>query len=163
MNMQKLLKKFQKELKHKIEIRSNRKNPPERLLLDAFKYYDIKKTELVNFDTFTKIVKVKFGVNIFTEEEITLIFEHYLQILNSTQNEFFYKEFVSEFYGINIPQSVKQPDNQSTYTQSKSFTGNKYDTVDESKEVQKLLQYIIFKLRKKDMSLFMQMYAEMKK
>lgn len=32
MNMQKLLKKFQRELKHKIEIRSNRKNPPERLL-----------------------------------------------------------------------------------------------------------------------------------
>lgn len=78
MNMQKLLKKFQREFKHKIEIRSNRKNPSERLLLDAFKYYDIKKTELVDFNTFSKIVKIKFGVNIFSEEEITMIFDHYL-------------------------------------------------------------------------------------
>ena len=78
MNMQKLLKKFQREFKHKIEIRSNRKNTSERLLLDAFKYYDIKKTELVDFNTFSKIVKIKFGVNIFSEEEITMIFDHYL-------------------------------------------------------------------------------------
>ena len=78
MNMQKLLKKFQREFKHKIEIRSNRKNPPERLLVDAFKYYDIKKTELADFNTFSKIVKIKFVVNIFTEEELTMIFDHYL-------------------------------------------------------------------------------------
>ena len=78
MNMQKLLSKFQKELKHKIEIRSNRKNPPEKLLVDAFKYYDSKKTELADFNLFSKIVQIKFGVNIFSEEELTMIFDHYL-------------------------------------------------------------------------------------
>lgn len=37
-----MIEKFIKEVKHRVKLRSNKRNPPEKVLLDAFKYFDIK-------------------------------------------------------------------------------------------------------------------------
>lgn len=38
----KLLENFNKELKHRVQMRSTKQNTPEKVLLEAFKYYDTK-------------------------------------------------------------------------------------------------------------------------
>lgn len=64
----KMIEKFNKELKYRLSIKANKRNPPEKVLLDAFKYFDIKNHGTADFLTFSKVVKMKLGINIFTEE-----------------------------------------------------------------------------------------------
>lgn len=64
----KLIEKFQKELKNWIEIKCKNKDTPDKVLLNAFKYYDVGNTGLSDFKTFSQVVVIKAGINIFTEE-----------------------------------------------------------------------------------------------
>lgn len=51
---------------------------------------------------FSKVLLIKLGINIFNEEQITLAFDYFLNTLEATENQFFYRDFVSHFYDINL-------------------------------------------------------------
>lgn len=49
----KLIEKFNKELKYRLSIKANKRNPPEKVLLDAFKYFDIKNQGMGDYKMFS--------------------------------------------------------------------------------------------------------------
>lgn len=49
------------------------------------------------------------------------------------------------------------------FTETKSFTKNKHDYHDETETVKKMIEFIIFKLRKGKLSDFLGFYIDMKK
>lgn len=156
MSDQRLITNFEKELKKRVEIRTTAKLSAERILLDAFKYYDIKKAERVDFKTFKKVMTVKLGISLFNDEDMVLIFENYTK----EDNTMFYREFISNLFGINVVLSVKtQP---KSARDSRSFTNNKHDVVDQTAPVKKMIQFIRFKLRKGPMFSFLKLYKDIK-
>lgn len=111
----KLIEKFEKELKYRTEIKSKNRRTPDKVLLDSFKYYDIKNQGLANYQTFLQVVRVKLGINIFTDEQLTMVFDYYLGNLESTNNNILYRDLVSHLYNINV--SLMGPsDNKSHFT-----------------------------------------------
>ena len=52
-NTSKLIEKFNNELKYRLSIKANKRTPPEKVLLDAFKYFDIKNYGMADFKTFS--------------------------------------------------------------------------------------------------------------
>ena len=158
-----LIKKFIKELKHKIHIKSNTSIAPEKTLLESFKYYDFRKTGNIDYKTFTKMVKIKLSINIFRNEELMIIYDYFQNKFDSGKNSIIYREFVKDLYNVDVTlNSVRNDDDlNSVYSKTKSFTGNKYDVEDSSKIPRKLLNFIIYKLRKKSFSSFLKLYVEM--
>ena len=151
---QRLITNFEKELKNRVEMRTHQKLPPERVLLDAFKYYDIQKTEVVDFKTFKKVATVKLGISVFGDEEMFLIFEHY----SKGNDGVVYREMISELYNINVVLSTRtQPE---SLNESRSFTKNRHDIVDEEASVKKMIVYLVYKLRKGPMFSFLKLYKD---
>lgn len=164
MSDQILINKFLKELKHKIHIKSPTSIAPEKTLLESFKYYDFRKTGQIDYKTFTKMVKIKLSINIFKNEELMIIYDCFQNRFDSGKNSILYREFVKDLYNVDVTLNsvkLKEEDLNSLYSKTKSFTGNKYDTEDSSKIPKKLLNFIIYKLRKKSFSGFLKLYVEM--
>lgn len=100
------------------------------------------------------------GINIFTDEQLTLVFDHYLTSLDSSENKLFYRDLVTHLFNINVNQ-LGPSDNKSHFTETKSFTGNKHDQFDETESVKKMIEFIIFKLRKGNLNSFLILYQDM--
>lgn len=47
-----MIEKFNQEIKYRLNMKANKRNPPEKVLLDAFKYYDIKNHGMADFKMF---------------------------------------------------------------------------------------------------------------
>lgn len=69
------------------------------------------------------MIKVKLGINIFSDEQLTLVFDHYLTTLDSSGNQLFYRDLVTHLFNVNVNQ-LGPSDNKSHFTETKSFTGN---------------------------------------
>jgi Ca2+-binding EF-hand superfamily protein len=158
-----LIDKFIKQLKHKIHIKSNVSMSPEKTLLEAFKYYDYEKTGKSDFKTFTKLVKIKLSINVFSNEEMMMIYDYFQNKFDSGDNCLFYRELIKDLYNVDVTlNSVRKDDNTSVYSNTRSFTGNKNDLEDTSKEPKKLVDFIVFKLRKKSLASFLKLYVDMR-
>lgn len=96
------LKKFQEELKNKLKMKANKRNTSSKILLECFKYYDYQNRGLADYKMFSMVVLIKLGINLFSEEDLTLLFDHYLNSLNREGNSFYYREFVSSLFDVNL-------------------------------------------------------------
>ena len=152
---EKLLNNFLKELKYRVDLKSNAKMTEEKVLLKTFKFFDLSNRNTCDFKTFLKVTR-NLGMINFSENEMLMAFEHYSRG-NITMN---YREFITEIYDRNVT-LVETVANESYYN-TKSFTNSKYDTVDEWELVRKLINMMIFKLRKQPMFSFLSFFRDIK-
>lgn len=153
---QRLILKFEKELKHRVSQKTTAKIADEKVLLESFKHYDINKQEFVDFKTFKKVMAVRLGISLFNDEELLMIFDYY----SREDPNLNYREFISKMYGTNVQLSVRLESESARDT--KSFTGNKYDVIDEEKQIRKMLEVIMFRLRRGPLYSFLKFYKDLK-
>ena len=70
MNSKINLAHFSKVFKERIYLRSRQSQPSEIVLLEAFKYYDTKRTGQCDYKLFCSVLKRKFEMNMFSENDI---------------------------------------------------------------------------------------------
>ena len=93
--MEKVLRKFETELKERLNFKSGPHASEETILLKSFKYFDPNNSGTVNLSSFTRAVE-KIGIIIFSQKEFEMIFNHYDK--NNT-GEIDYKKFSAEVLG----------------------------------------------------------------
>ena len=156
MQANQLISKFERELKDRIEIKSTYKLSPEKVFLEAFKYYDFSKTDRVDFIVFKKVITVKLGISLFPDEQLKQIFQFY----TGKDDYLVYRAFISEMFNVNVLLSTRtKPQSEK---ESRSFTNNKHDKVDDEATIRKLIEYIVFKLRKGPLYGFVKLYKDFK-
>lgn len=102
---------------------------------------------------------MKIGINIFTSEQLTLIFEHYHKILNSDNNLFRYREFVNLLYNVDVTRKRIDPKIKENLIKKRGFTNNPYDKEENIEiKIQKIIEYILFRIRKLKIYDFLLMY-----
>ncbi len=69
-------------------------------------------------------------MNVFNEEEYTLIFDFYLNKINRGDNLLVYREFITSLYNVNVTLNTFK--NQEDKLENQSFTKNKYDIYDDT-------------------------------
>jgi len=85
---------FEKELKNKLALKSDGRSSEERLILQAFKYFDLDNSGECSKDEFGKAIS-KLGVTGFNDKQILDIFQSYDTNKNG---ELDYKEFAAALY-----------------------------------------------------------------
>ena len=53
---------------------------PEKYLLDSFKYFDSADLGFVNYSLFEKVILMKLNINIFSKDELFMIYSNLLEI-----------------------------------------------------------------------------------
>ena len=154
MEINRLISSFENELKSRVNQRAF-SSSPEKLLLEAFKHYDITNSDKTDFRTFKKVITVKLGISLFSDEDINKVFDFYTR----PDPHLVYRAFISQIYGVNMFNSVRLKPQSDRI--SNSFTNNKHDKVDQSAPIKKLLEFIIFKLRKGPLSGFLRFYRDL--
>lgn len=149
---QALITRFEKELKTKVNLRTNSTNSAEKVLLEAFKYYDLTKSSVADQKAFFSVVKLRMNVSTFNDEELERIWRHY-----AGTGALRYRDFVSKIFNANVQLSQTEEIDE---RETKSFTGNKFDIVKEEDFARKILEIIVFKLRQREMSAFLKLYRE---
>ena len=152
---QKLITNFLKELKYRVDLKSSAKTSEEKVLLNTFKFFDLSNKNQSDFKNFLKVVR-NLGMSNFSEDELLMAFEHYTRgklPLN-------YREFISEIYERNV--TLTETVRNESYYNTKSFTNSKYDTVDEWELVRKLINMMIYRLRKQPMFSFLNFFRDIR-
>ena len=80
---------FEKELKIKLLYKTSPHMTEEVLLFRTFKYFDVDNSDLVNLDTFLKVI-AKVGLLEFSEKELSSLFFYY----SNNQKLLNYKDFI---------------------------------------------------------------------
>jgi Ca2+-binding EF-hand superfamily protein len=93
--MSKARKLFEKELKNKLSLKSDGRSSEEKLIIQAFKYFDLDNSGECSRDEFGKAM-AKLGVNGFSETQFNDIFKSYDANNNCSLD---YKEFSAILYG----------------------------------------------------------------
>jgi len=122
------LKRFEKELKHKLGNKSSGYQTEETVLIKSFKYFDLENNGIsfklnlgqCSKNSFVKTIS-KLGVTGFNEKALLEVFDIYDTNKNGTLD---YKEFCGGIYSNksfnkNITQSLATEDNSCTNTSSK--------------------------------------------
>lgn len=86
---------FEKELKNKLALKSDGRSSEERLIIQAFKYFDLDNSGECSKEEFTKAI-AKLGVTGFNDSQLLEIFNSYDTNKNG---ELDYKEFAASIYG----------------------------------------------------------------
>jgi Ca2+-binding EF-hand superfamily protein len=152
---QKLVNNFLKELKYRVDLKSNSKQTEEKVLLKTFKFFDLSNKNQSDFKTFLKVTR-NLGMVNFSEDELLMAFEHYTRG-NLTLN---YREFITEIYDKNV--TLLESVTNESYYNTKSFTNSKYDTVDEWELVRKLINMMIYRLRKQSLFSFLSFFKDIR-
>ena len=150
---QKLLNKFETELKYRVDLKTSPSSVPERVLLESFKYFDLNKTGKADFKTFLMVIKVRLGIILFSEEDLMVIFNCF----SSGANSLTYREFISSVYDTQINLSLKD----SRLSESRSFINNHADTLNDEETARKLIEYIVYKMRTLELFSFFRLYREL--
>ena len=90
-------KNFEKELKNKLELKSNGYTSDETVLLKAFKYFDLDNTGKCSENEFLKAI-MKIGITGFNEKDLSELFKIYDK---DNSGYLDYKEFVGILYSNN--------------------------------------------------------------
>ena len=147
-----LVNRFEKDLKSKVTMRSSSSLSVEKVLLEAFKYYDMSKSSTADKSIFLKVMKLRLNISIFSDKELDEIWHFY-----AGSGSIKYRDFISHLFNTNVQLSTPQEiDERST----KSFTGNKFDVLQAEGLAKKVAEIIVFKLRQKEMASFLKLYRE---
>ena len=142
---------FEKELKSKLELKSNGHTSDETLLLRAFKYFDLDNNGTCTEKEFLKTI-MKIGITGFTEEDIKELFKIY-DIDNSGHLD--YKEFIGILYSNNSMINERRFNNENNIEENEMNKNNENNIEekneknnDEKKELNEG-EIILEKIRKK--------------
>ena len=152
---EKLINRFLKDLKYRVDLKTNPNVTEEKFLLKTFKFFDLSNTNQCNFKVFMNVTRNLGMVNL-TEDELLICFEFYSKGAPSIS----YRAFISEVYDRNVV--LTESVINDSYYNTKSFTNSKYDTVDEWELVRKLINMIIYRLRKQPLFSFLNFFRDMK-
>lgn len=72
---------FEKEFKRRVDLKTNSKLSPDRLINQIFKYNNLKNLYKCNFDLFKKIL-IGLGIMEYSQEEVRDIFDYYINMVN---------------------------------------------------------------------------------
>ena len=143
-------KNFEKELKNKLELKSNGYTSDETVLLKAFKYFDLDNTGKCSENEFLKAI-MKIGITGFNEKDLSELFKIYDK---DNSGYLDYKEFVGILYSnnsiMNERRGIKDEniifENNNNLNNYKNNNNEKYK--DEKKELNED-DIILNKIRKK--------------
>lgn len=150
---QKLLNKFETELKYRVDLKTSPSSVPEKVLLESFKYFDLNKTGKVDFKTFLMVIKMRLGIILFSEEDLMVIFNCY----SNGSSSLTYREFISIVYDTQINLSLKD----SRLSESRSFINSHANPLNDEETARKLIEYIVYKMRTLEFSSFFKLYREL--
>ncbi len=105
--MKNLKLKFEKELKYKLELKSNGRTTEETILLKAFKYFDLDNSGKCSQNEFIKTIN-KIGITGFTDDDINELFKKYDK---DNSGYLDYKEFISILYPNDIINETENDNN----------------------------------------------------
>jgi len=97
-----LVLRFEKELDKRVTLRTNPSVLPYKVLLDAFKYFDMVGSGKVDLRVFQNIALIKFGVTGLSQDDIRRLFRFYSNNLETLD----YRDFIAGVYDVSIPRSV---------------------------------------------------------
>lgn len=93
---QKLIEKFEQELIYRVTLKAQSASSPHKVILEAFKYYDLSNLETVEWKNFKNVILIKFGLTSVTEGDLNRIYDHYCR----GEEHLPYKRFVSEIFRV---------------------------------------------------------------
>ena len=105
--MKNLKLNFEKELKYKLELKSNGRTTEETILLKAFKYFDLDNSGKCSENEFIKTIN-KIGITGFTDDDIIELFKKYDKDNSGYLN---YKEFISILYPNDLINETEKDNN----------------------------------------------------
>ena len=145
-------KNFEKELKNKLELKSNGYTSDETVLLKAFKYFDLDNTGKCSENEFLKAI-MKIGITGFNEKDLSELFKIYDK---DNSGYLDYKEFVGILYSNNSimnerrenkdeNSNIKNNNNLNNY----NYENNNNEIIQNEKEDLNEGEIILEKIRKK--------------
>ena len=145
-------KNFEKELKNKLELKSNGYTSDETVLLKAFKYFDLDNTGKCSENEFLKAI-MKIGITGFNEKDLSELFKIYDK---DNSGYLDYKEFVGILYSNNSimnerrgnkdeNSNIKNNNNVNNY----NYENNNNEIIQNEKEDLNEGEIILEKIRKK--------------
>lgn len=146
---------FSRELKKRVELKTGPATSSEKVLLDAFKYFDLNGTGLANLKSFVQVMKMKVGITSQTEDDLAVIFADYSQN-KPTIN---YRELISRLFESQMNLSLKEP---STLRESNHLIRDKNDLIVSEELIRKNIEYIIYKLRSFKHAAFLNLFRELR-
>jgi len=114
---------FEKELRYKLELKSNGRTTEESILLKAFKYFDLNNTGLCTENEFIKTIN-KIGITGFTDDDLKELFKKYDKDNSGYLN---YKEFILILYPNNIINENENNNNNNNNIQNNNIDNNNYE------------------------------------
>ena len=121
---------FEKELKSKLELKSNGHTSDETLLLRAFKYFDLDNNGTCTEKEFLKTI-MKIGITGFTEDDIKELFKIY-DIDNSGHLD--YKEFIGILYSNNSMINERRFNNENNIEENERNNNNENNIEEENEK-----------------------------
>lgn len=156
MDPQQFIADFEKELKKRVDLRTGTKASPEKVLLECFKHYDVGKKEKADLKLFKRVMLVKLGISLFDEQYIDLAFKHYAQ----GESAIIYRNFIQNLYNVDVLVSARTGERSKFNIES--MTNSKRDEANQESQVRKMIEFLIFKLRKGPLYTFARLYYTIK-
>ena len=160
-----IISKFETELFNRIKLKETQINSRHSVLLNAFKYFDYQHNGFADLTKFKKVMKIKLNINTFNDFDLKAIYMNYLNELAS-KNRLDYREF-SDYIKNKKNKNGKE---NSFKIKKNNYTGNKEEKKNKKSssnktlpKIDKILENIVFKLRKKNLSIFFELFKEIKK
>lgn len=145
--------KFSKELKRIIEQKTGPSSSSEKVLLDAFKYFDLNNNGLTNAKSFIQVMKIRIGVTSKTEEDLAEIFGE-LADGSPTIN---YRELISRIFESQMNLSLREP---APTREPSTSVRDKSDLIHNEDLIKKDIDYITYKLRSYKLPAFFNLFKE---
>ena len=124
--MKNLKLKFEKELKYKLELKSNGRTTEETILLKAFKYFDLDNSGKCSQNEFIKTIN-KIGITGFTDDDINELFKKYDK---DNSGYLDYKEFISILYPNDIINETENDNNNNIQNNINQNNNNEKNNID---------------------------------
>ena len=149
-----LIEKFERELKCRVELKTSPNTFPEKVLVDAFKYFDLTQTNKTNAKGFLQVIKQRIGISTLTDAQILAAFDFYANGLP----EINYRETVNAIFQSQIAFSTANTLQKKDQTE---FPQNRFDLNKHEDAIRKNIDFIIYKLRSSSVGAFFLLYFEL--
>lgn len=149
-----LLQKFERELKERVLLKTSPSVLPEKVLVDAFKYFDLNKSNKCDFKNFLQVIRMKIGITTLSDDDLDEVFSLY----SKQGPEINYRELVNTVFESQIAYSITE---KMSKKDSIQFPQLKFDLAKHEEAILKNIDYIIYKLRSSSISAFFKLYYEL--
>ena len=143
-----LISRFEEELRLRATSKTGRSGTTEKVLTDAFRFYDLNNSGFVDLNVFKQVVLIKMSLTQFSESVI----EHVYQVYSRATGRLNYKEFISDLFD-------NQGGRMSMTSKGESKPVKEGD--EDPLSLKRLFEFVGYKLRKKGVSSFFKLYRDL--